>query len=352
MRYALRSSRPLSATLLTLLSTITLLSTGCSKSPTKPPDNGRPRIDLIYPAHQNCPSWLSGGRLAYIDMGITSMQGNAYQIDPARRGVYLFDPTTQRRTRIASADYGVSCHPSLQLLAYSDAQSIYICDTSGVVLQRKDIGVPTFYLSWSPDGTRLAWQQNYGDQGVWWMDVASLVAHKFARGIGTTAWLADSDSLIGAVPATDGHSTYILVMNLDGTVVDTLCRVPLLLSSISVVTTPGTLVVTSAAGGSPYPHLYRVDLATASVTQLSTNWAEDPVLNRSTSDVAFVQFAPRSGAVEDNTIWLWSNSRQTAAPLVPAWPNEAQPLSASLRPTMPDPERDQRWTSFSGGLVR
>ena len=323
MHIAFGTTQSRRVVLLTVLCACPLLSPACSKSPTQPQSG--PHDSVVFPIKQYWPSWLVSGRLAYIDAGITCVKPNGgYEVDPARHGVYLFDPITQRRTRIAAADYGVACHPSREILAYSDGQSITICDTSGAVLQRKVVSAPAVHLAWSPDGTLLAWQQVDVDPGIWCLDVSSMIAHKVRFDYGGPSWLAGSNTLVGGAPNATRNAMYLVAMSLDGSRVDTLCTVPLRVYALGVVESPGELIVIARGTGDAESHIYRVDIATGKATQLGPVGASDPALNLATGQIAFVREAARSISPEDNVIWLWSGSSQPAAVLIPAWPGECQ----------------------------
>lgn len=290
------------------------LIVSCTKGPTDP------RPEVVYPARHGYPSWAQSGRLAYIDYGIVCVgTDGVYQRDTSLAGLFLFDPPTGRRKRIASQATAVAWNSDNVTLAYSSGTRIVVADTTGSELKSKDIGTSAVNVSWSPDRLWLAWDQVVVQGGLWIMHVDSLVPRRLSTFCSYPSWTGGSDSLVALVGTSTGNSTYVVTIAAASAIVDTILSVPLSIYGMTANTAVHVayLAATTRSGLS---QLYRLNLVSGITTQLTTGGGAQPAIRPQSPDLAYIRRA-RSAATTDNCVWkLNTVTFETTAEVFP-WPS-------------------------------
>lgn len=292
-----------------------LLAPGCSKGPTEP------GVTVVYPAKHGSPRWSQLDQLAYIDFGVVCVNADGvYQRDTSLAGLFMFDPSTGRRKRLATLASGVVWNPGGLTLAYSSGTRIVVADTSGLVLSQCEIGTSAVHLNWSPDGEWLAWDQVLIEGGLWIMHVDSLVPRRLSTISSHPSWTAASDSILALVGTTTGNPTHVVLVDRVTSAVDTILTIPIAVNGMAAnMATRIAYVAGSPSGG--LSQLYRLSLASGTLVQLTTGGGEQPAIRPSTPDLAFVRRVSNSAALQDNCVWRFNTITFETSAQVSPWPS-------------------------------
>ena len=191
---------------LLLLALVT--TSGCSEPPVaprlpepvegpNPPFMPAPRS---YPLRHLDPSWGSGSLIAHLETGLLRIEpGKGEVYDHALQGVWLIDATAGTSRLVLPSQrrvWGMSWSPDGTRLAYSDYNTLFVMD----VASGESTPVTTFEYPegaydprWSPDGSTIAFSHipghgGWADWGVWTVKPDGSDLTRVALGYIDPAW--------------------------------------------------------------------------------------------------------------------------------------------------------------------
>src|SRR5262245_20831171 len=116
--------------LIAVLAVMTVGAAGCSTS------TGPRERTAVYPERQSWPAWSAKGQIVYDDAGIRCVlnDGGGALVDPDSAGIFVFDPASGERRRIAPTGITPAWDPSAAVIAIGSRSTLVLLDTAGVLV--------------------------------------------------------------------------------------------------------------------------------------------------------------------------------------------------------------------------
>jgi hypothetical protein len=140
---------------------VALLVGGCSHrhAPTAP-EPGQPPGVVSYAIHQGEPAWSSSGLIAYHDYGVTTIfRVGAWVEDASLAGLWILDPATGSRQRIAPFGESPAWSPDSSTLAFESGGQIYRVSADGSDLRQLTTTGMNFHPCWNPSGDQITFDR-------------------------------------------------------------------------------------------------------------------------------------------------------------------------------------------------
>ena len=274
---------------------------GCSSEVVSPPglfpDSGWPRYDYHYPA------WSPTGEyIAYY-----------YNVDPTgtldTAGMYLYDLSDSTATRLIPANlhypapYTPAFSPDGRWLAFSWYQQIWKCLLTGDSLVQLTASEWNFSPAWSPDGRRIAYHSRREDQhGVHIMN-SDGSGDAWVAGGYYPQWLDENRIVFARLG--------ILVIDLASHLETRLLAKPagwIECRFLAADRAGERLLFHAVVEGVKWSNIWRFDIATSQLTQLTTTGGVEPAWSPDGREIAYTN--TRVGR-----IWIMNDDGSNKRPL-------------------------------------
>ena len=259
---------------------------GCSSEVVSPPglfpDSGWPRYDYHYPA------WSPTGEyIAYY-----------YNVDPTgtldTAGMYLYDLSDSTATRLIPANlhYPAPVTPAFspdgRWLAFSWYQQIWKCLLTGDSLVQLTATEWNFCPAWSPNGRRIAYHSRREDQhGVHIMN-SDGSGDTWVAGGYHPQWL-DENRIVASGRVADGRLGIFLI-DLSSRGISLLLEQPdgwIECQYLSSDRAGERLLFHAVVEGTWWSNIWRFDIATSQLTQLTTSGGVEPAWSPDGGEIAY-----------------------------------------------------------------
>src|SRR5262245_7509678 len=193
------------------------LLTGCDS---ETPFN--PGILPLYPVHQEEPAWGRNGLVAYRDNGIVWFNGSgSIETDLDLVGIWLIDPTTGSKRRVAPGGTSPSLSPDGSRLVFANG-FVFTVRVDGTGVTPLTLFGSSFHPAWSPDGKWIAHEfwAGSGSWSIWLMSSDGSVHQNLTPGEDAMmpTWSPDGSKILH-IRSVRGPAwpNELYIMNSDGT---------------------------------------------------------------------------------------------------------------------------------------
>lgn len=312
-----------------LVLTLTIVLGGCSdrRLGTKPwagsCDEGA--SGSVYPIRQTDPAWSNTGLIAYHDYGIVCVRaGGGGLVDTSRAGLWIANTADGTRRRLLSDGYGPSWSPDGTALAFEQNFQIYRINVDATGLEQLTSSGQNFYPAWSTDGSTIIYDSNVVGPsqpfGLWMMNADGTNKRPFCStrtyDDRTADWFPGGVKVAHALVSVDNPSIEIYATD------TTSCTDMQLTDNGASNTHPrvspdGTMIVFQSQSIDQYPpELWMMQADGKDPRQLTHGGGTHPSWSPDSRSIVFLRENQLRSCPEVNNIWILHLASGSVTPLI------------------------------------